>query len=116
VPIASRRRGSCERSTRAELDAIAAELPPTYRPLPTWGAATGLRPEEWQALERRDVDRREGVLSVRRTVSSGEVVDLGKTNASRRQVPLSRRALAALDAIPPWLDTPLFFPPRAVAS
>jgi hypothetical protein len=30
---------------RAELDAIAGELPPTYRPLPTCGAATGLRPE-----------------------------------------------------------------------
>lgn len=39
--------------------------------------ATGLRPEEWQALERRDIDRRAGVLNVRRTVSSGEVVERG---------------------------------------
>jgi len=99
--------------TRAEVDALAAELPPTYAPLPAFAAATGLRPEEWQALERRDVDRRGGVVNVRRTVSSGEVVELAKTSASRRQVPLSRRALAALDAIPPRLDSPLIFPAPA---
>jgi hypothetical protein len=69
-----------------------------------------LRPEEWQALERRDVDRRAGVLNVRRTVSSSEVVELGKTNRSRRQVPLSPRALGAMDSLPPRLDTPLLFP------
>jgi integrase len=96
--------------TRAELDAIAAELSPAYAPLPAFAAATGLRPEEWQALERRDVDRRAGVLNVRRTVSSEEVVELGKTNRSRRQVPLSPRAVAAIDTLPPRLDTPLLFP------
>ena len=44
-----------------------------------------------------------------RTVSDGEVVELGKTSGARRQVPLSRRAIAALDALPPRLDTPLLF-------
>jgi integrase len=96
--------------TRAEIEAIAAELAPAYRPLPSFAAATGLRPEEWQALERRDIDRQPGVLVVRRTVSSGEVVELGKTARSRRQVPLAKRALAALDELPPRLDTPLLFP------
>lgn len=96
--------------TRAELDAIAAELAPAYAPLPVFAAATGLRPEEWQALERRDIDRRAGLLNVRRTVSSGEVVEVAKTARSRRQVPLTRRALAALDAMPARLDTPLVFP------
>jgi integrase len=85
--------------TRAEVDAIALELSAIYRPLPAFAAATGLRPEEWQALERRDVDRGGGVVYVRRTVSSREVVELAKTSASRRQVPLSPRALAALDAM-----------------
>ena len=112
--LASRNRQPAPRAvrafTRAELDAIATELPPMYAPLPTFAAATGLRPEEWQALERRDIDRRAGVLNVRRTISSGEVVELGKTNRSRRQVPLSPRALAALDALPPRLDSPLLFP------
>jgi integrase len=56
------------------------------------------------------VDRRERVVNVRRTVSSGEVVELAKTSKSRRQVPLTRRALDALDALPPRLDTPLLFP------
>jgi integrase len=96
--------------TREELDAIAAELAPEFRPLPTFAAASGLRPEEWQALERRDVDRQARILNVRRTISSGEIVELGKTQRSRRQVPLSSRALDALDELPPRLDTPLIFP------
>jgi integrase len=95
-----------------ELDAIAAELQPAYRPLPAFAAATGLRPEEWGALERRDVDRHGGVLTVRQTISSGQVVELGKTTRSRRQVPLSGRAAAALDLIPPRLDSTFMFPAR----
>jgi integrase len=98
--------------TYTELEAIAAELSPPHRPIPAFAAATGLRPEEWQALERRDVDRAMGVLTIRRTVSSGEVVELGKTARSRRQVPLSPRALAAIDALPPRLDSPYLFPAR----
>jgi integrase len=94
----------------AEVDAIGVELSVQYQSLPMFAAASGLRPEEWMALERRDVDRSSGVLNVRRTVSSGEVVELGKTARSRRQVPLSTRAVAALDALPARLDTPLLWP------
>jgi integrase len=96
--------------TRDELDGIAAELSPAFRPLPAFAASTGLRPEEWQALERRDVDRAGRIINVVRTVSSGELVELGKTTRSRRQVPLARRARAALDELPPRLDTALLFP------
>jgi integrase len=96
--------------TFAEVDAIAAELSARYQPLPAFAAATGLRPEEWAVLERRDVDGHAAIVSVRRTVSEGEVVELGKTSKSRRQVPLSRRALEALDQVPPRIDTPLLFP------
>jgi integrase len=99
--------------SRAEVDAIAVELSKPYRALPAFVAATGLRPEEWAALERRDVDRRAGIVNVRRTVSDGEVVELGKTSKSRRQVPLTRRALATLDALPARLDTPYLFPAPA---
>lgn len=96
--------------SRAEVDAIAAEFPPRYAPLVVFASATGLRPEEWQALERRDVDHGAGLLNVRRTVSSFKIVELAKTSRSRRQVPLSPRALDALAALPLRLDTPLLFP------
>jgi integrase len=94
----------------AEIEAIGAELSPCYRPLPQFVAATGLRPEEWQPLERQDIDRGQRLVNVLRTVSSGEVVELAKTNGARRQVALSRQALAALDALPARLDTPRLFP------
>jgi integrase len=99
--------------TLAEVEAVADELSPPYRTLPVFVAATGVRPEEWQALERRDIDHQAGLVTVVRTASGGEVVALGKTAGARRQVPLSRRALGALDAIPPRLDTPLLFPAPA---
>jgi len=96
--------------TRAEVDALAAELAPAYAPLPAFAAATGLRPGEWAALQRGDVDRRAGILNVRRSLSAGAIVELTKTEESHRQVPLTRRALDALGNLPPRLDTQLIFP------
>jgi integrase len=46
----------------AELDAIAANLSPRYRPMVIFAAATGLRPAEWLALEWRDIDLEAGGL------------------------------------------------------
>jgi integrase len=75
--------------TLSELHALEAELGETYGPLVPLVAATGLRPLEASLLERRDVDRAGRVLSVRGV----------KTSGSYRQVPLSGRALQALDRI-----------------
>ena len=89
--------------TLAELDALAAELEPRYAPLVRFAAATGVRPAEWAALERRDIDRDRRLVHVRGTKTAGSV----------REVPLTGRALAALERVPPRLDTPLVFPAPA---
>lgn len=109
--------------TLAEIDLIAAELepevkesqratliPPPYGPMIRFAAATGMRPEEWCALERQDIDRRGGVVRVARTHVRGRTKAYGKTSGSVRDVPLSARALAALDDVVPRLDTRLVFP------
>ncbi len=95
--------------TFEELDAISLEMSPMYAPLPMFAAATGLRTQEWQALQRKDIDR-SGILRIRRTVSGSRLVALGKTSKSLREVPLSPRALQALDDLPLRLDSPFVFP------
>jgi integrase len=62
------------------------------------------------ALERRDVDRQAGVVTVRRTVVEGKVKPYGKTDRSLRTVPLPARAAEALDQLPVRLDTRVLFP------
>lgn len=107
--------------TLAEIEAIAMELEPEingqpgrwfppYGPMIRFAAATGMRPEEWTALERQDIDRRAGVVRVARTHVEGRTKEYGKTSGSTREVPLSARAIAALDDVTPRLDTRLVFP------
>lgn len=110
--------------TLAEIDLIAAELepevseelsrrgivPPPYGPMIRFAAATGMRPEEFVAIERQDIDRKAGVVRVARTHVEGRTKQYGKTSGSTREVPLSARALAALDDVVPRLDTRLVFP------
>jgi hypothetical protein len=74
-----------------------------------FAAATGLRPAEWIALERRDVDREERVVYVRRSFTKRELKH-PKTEASIRAVPLQARALDALDRIEDGNGSPLLFP------
>ena len=83
-----------------ELAALEQELGPRFGPLVAFAAETGLRPAEWATLERRHVDRARRVLTVNGT----------KTRGSRREVPLTLRAIAALDRCPSRLDSPLVFP------
>jgi integrase len=85
--------------TVAELDLIAAELDTRGAAAIRFAAATGLRPAEWAHVERRDVDRKRRVLTVRGT----------KTHRSHREVPLTTVALAALDSLPARLDSPYVF-------
>jgi integrase len=105
-----RGRSSFPFETWDEIETVAAELDVRYRAIPIFATGTGLRPEEWIALERGDVDREQGVVHVRRRYSGGELKSGGKTAGSVRTVPLRRRVLDALDAIPPRIDTRLLFP------
>jgi integrase len=97
-------------SSLAEVELVSAELPSEYRAIPIFVALTGLRPEEWIALERRDIDG--DVVHVRRVFTDGRVKEHGKQRGSLRDVPLPARAQASLATLPPRLDTPLLFPSR----
>ena len=71
VPNPEPKRSEVPTFTLDELDLVAGELLPRFRPIPVFAALTGLRPCEWMALERRDVDYQAGVVTVRRTVVDG---------------------------------------------
>src|SRR5919198_695804 len=92
-----------------ELEAIAAVIGPRYGPMVLFAAATGLRPAEWIALERRDIDREERVVYVRRSFTRRQL-KVPKTEASMRAVPLQARALDALDRSTNGNGSPLLFP------
>ena len=92
----------------AELEALATAIGPRYGPMILFAAATGLRPAEWIALEKRDIDREERVDYVRRSFTRGELKS-PKTEASMRAVPLQARALEALDRVRSN-GSPLLFP------
>lgn len=98
----------------AELDAIADALQPAYAAIPIFVSETGLRPEEWIALERKDLelDREAGigVCHVRRVYTDGQLKPYGKQKDSLRTVGLTRRAVTAIGAMPVRIDTPLVFP------
>jgi len=94
--------------TQEDIDVLAVELG-EYGPLVVFASETGMRPSEWRAVEWRDVDRLAGVVLVERTFAFGKAKAYGKTTRSRRRIPLSTRALRALDAIPRRLDSRLIF-------
>ena len=82
---------------------FAAELHPRFSPIPVFAGLTGLRPEEWIGLERRDVDSGNGVEHIRRVFTDGELKLYGKQTRSLRAVPLPVRAAEALTDLPPRL-------------
>jgi integrase len=96
--------------TWEQVKAVAAELGPRYAAIPVFAVGTGLRPEEWIGLHRSDLDRETGVVHVRRRFTQGMLKDGGKTEGSVRSVPLRQRVLAALDALPPRIDTKILLP------
>lgn len=64
-----------------------------------FATATGLRPQEWQALPWRDLDLTGHVVHVRQTLRDGGIVTVAKTEAAVRTVSLQSRAVWALDRL-----------------
>lgn len=93
----------------AQLETVATRLGPLAEPMVIFAAATGLRPGEWIALERRDIDLERRVLHVRRAYRNGRI-KVPKTDSSLRSVPLQDIAVAALKRIPVRPETSLVFP------
>jgi integrase len=88
----------------AQVDAVAIATG-GYAPLIRFACATGLRPQEWQVLEWRDLDLASRACRVSRTLKEGaRVASIAKTEASLRTVVLQRRAIEALDDLPRPLD------------
>ena len=54
-----------------QIRTITATLGPAHGPMVLFAAATGLRPSELFALEHADVDRRAGVVQIRRAYANG---------------------------------------------
>jgi integrase len=75
----------------------------------------GLRPAEWLALERRDIDRQARVVYVRRSFTKGRL-KCTKTEASVRAVPLQAIALDAIERQPSSAHSPLLFPAESPAT
>lgn len=89
---------------------IADEIDQRWAALPVFVAGTGLRPEEWIALERGDVDRKTRVVHVRRTFYDGRLKEYAKTDRSRRRVPLRKAVIDAVDQATTRIDSGLLFP------
>jgi integrase len=85
--------------TADELKRLAGELGNREAAAIQFAAATGLRPAEWAGLERRDVDKTRRIVQVRGT----------KTHRSRREVPLTTAALAAIETLPLRIDSIYLF-------
>jgi integrase len=89
IPNPEPKRPPVEIFTAGEVDAIAVEL---GSPLPIFAAGTRLRPEEWLAVERRDLNRQAGVLHVSpRLRGRADSRDRQHAQAVPRVVPLRRR-------------------------
>jgi integrase len=98
--------------TVEEIEAICAEVDIADRALVVFASETGLRTNEWTAIERRDIDRDGPAALVRRRYARGHATPYPKTK--RRRVPLPTAAFEAIQSLPPRLDTPLVFPPPRV--
>jgi integrase len=82
-----------------EVDALAGEMSPRDAAILILAVGTGLRPEEYFALEWRDIDLNARTLTVHRAFAKGRLKDYPKTDRSRRTVPLRQRVFRVLAGV-----------------
>ena len=97
--------------TRRRTRAIAEELAPRSGRSRSFVGLTGLRPEEWLALEWRDIDRRRRrrPRSPRLSRTGAEVYGKQGRSLGPSRCPLQGRCRRS-KALPPRLDSPRLFP------
>jgi integrase len=91
-----------------EVERVVEEMRPRDAALVVFAVETGLRTNEWMAVERKDLDRVNPAVAVVRRFAKGRSTPYPKTQ--RRRVLLTPRAVDALASLPARLDTPLLFP------
>lgn len=106
----SERRDVFPFETWDEVEAVSAELDARFSAIPIVLVETGLRPEELFGLHRKHLDRASRTFSIEQRYTTGMLKPGGKTPRSVRVVPLTDRALAAIDTMPPRIDTEILFP------
>lgn len=94
--------------TVAEVEQLAAEMDARWQLLPVLACGTGLRPEEWLALERADI--RDGKIFVNKRWVRGEVKQGTKNGTPERMVPLHPWVAEALARHPVRIDSRLVLP------
>lgn len=83
------------------------------RALVRFATATGLRPQEWQALRWQDVDVSGRTVHVRQTIRDNLIAAAAKTDGSLRSVSLQAHGVEALDLLPrPLIRSALVFPSK----
>jgi integrase len=95
-------------------------IPKWHHPIFRFIRITGCRTSEACALQRNDVDWRNGVIDIRRTWvdhhEGGEILVHRPKSGSRRLIKLTQSIKDVLESIPPRLDTSFIFHPKEAAK
>ena len=91
-------------------------IPKWHHPIFRFVRITGCRTSEACALQRSDLDRKNGVIDIRRTWvdhhEGGEILVDRPKSGSRRLIKLTQSIKVVLDSIPPRIDTSFVFHPK----
>jgi integrase len=96
IPNPEPKRAELRMLTDDEVEAVDAEMPKHLRGFIRFMSVLGLRPEEAIPLTHGDIDRKLGIVHVRRVFTDGQIKLTGKTDGSLRAVPIPPDVIASL--------------------